>query len=41
VRVTKEQNAECQKLLSLMGIPCVIVSEGTRATSTPCHIYNG
>lgn len=25
VRVTKEQNAECQKLLKLMGIPVVVV----------------
>lgn len=25
VRVTKEQNAEVQRLLKLMGIPCVVV----------------
>lgn len=26
VRVTKEQNAECQRLLKLMGIPVILVS---------------
>jgi flap endonuclease-1 len=26
VRVTKEHNEECKRLLSLMGIPCVTVS---------------
>lgn len=26
VRVTKEHNEECKKLLALMGIPCVTVS---------------
>ena len=26
VRVTKEHNDECKKLLALMGIPCVTVS---------------
>jgi 5'-3' exonuclease len=25
VKVTKEHNAECQRLLKLMGIPCIIV----------------
>ena len=27
VKVTKEHNAECQKLLKLMGIPCIIVGD--------------
>ena len=27
MKVTKEHNAECQKLLKLMGIPCIIVSD--------------
>ena len=34
VRVTKEQNAECQKLLRLMGIPVVIVRRSLSLSST-------
>lgn len=30
VRVTKEHNEECKRLLGLMGIPCVTVSPSIR-----------
>ena len=32
VRVTKEQNAECQRLLRLMGIPVIMVRPRSMVT---------
>lgn len=34
VRVTREQNLECQKLLKLMGIPVVVVRLSFRSSSS-------
>lgn len=31
VRVTKEHNEECKRLLALMGIPCITVGVGLKA----------